>query len=573
MKWFKKLIGFIIVLIAPICIVGQATMDGPKSIYQSPDGKLYIKSKQPLYLRLTTSPDDGGQSYLLKSQLSVEKNSAAQPFSFEGHGKHTIKHMADHRIPQKNKDLHTFYVYDDGQAPRTKVSVTKAPWVYNGNVNIYGKPVKITLKNTDSSSGVHSAYFSLNSPDFIRYNSLISLDQEMDYTLKFYAIDNVGNQSKERKRLYSLDFTPPTTRHKIIGGHINLKGEDILAPKSKIFLKSSDAKAGVKQIRYRFKGKRGIFKKKSLTMEGLKDGTHSIVYGAEDRVENAEANKTYNFYLDSVPPVVSHSLLGDQYRKGKQLFVSGRTTVELTATDNKAGLRRIRYYLPGKKGKTYMSPFAFPKKNGPLNYSYASSDNVLNVSETVKKSVIVDITAPKMKPEFKGEHYYSRKTHYIRLSTQISLSTTDNLSGVKKMSYVIDPDAAANEISYTKPFRISTEGLHVLAFTAADNVNNGNEQRSITLFVDEKPPGIYTRHSVSPTIQGQDIYPLKSLLYLSATDKESGVKEIYYSINNKKELRYKKPLSFKTRKKYTVKIRAIDHVGNMSKSQAKFEIR
>ncbi len=573
MKVYLKIISLVISLLFPLAGFAQGTQDSPKPVYVSPEGKIYVKSNQPIFLRLATSPEDNAPSHMLRSEGSV-KSGNVEPFTFEGHGKHTIRHMADHRIPQKNKENHLFIVHDDGKAPKTRVSVTKAPWVFNGNVNIYGKPVTITLKSTDKGSGVFSGYFALNSEMFSKYNQAIYLDKEMDYTLKFYAVDNVGNQSKERMRLYSLDFTPPVTNHSIVGGHVNVGGEDVISPRSKIALKSRDEKAGVKQIRYRFKGKKGIYKKKLLTMSGLKDGVHSLVYAAGDRVENAETNKTFTFYLDSIPPVVSHSLLGDQYFAKKTTFVSGSTTVELTATDNKAGVRRIRYYSANKKAQTYESPFGFPQRNGRFNYSFAASDRVLNVSETTKKSVVVDITPPKVRPKFMGEHYYVRKTHYVRLNTQISLPTTDNLSGVQSISYQIDPTTDTDvDTPYVQPFNLPTEGIHTMNYRAIDNVNNDSKIETITLFVDEISPVIYHHFSTNATVPMDSIYPLKSLLYLAATDKQSGIRNIYYSINGEKEILYKKPLSFKKRIDYSVKIRVVDNVGNISTSQVNFSIR
>lgn len=572
MKFSCKLLTILISISFPLVAFAQGMSDKPKPIYRSPEGELYVKSDQPIYLRLSLSPEDSAKSYLLKndSGKSLENQ---EPFHFEGHGKHTIQHKADHRIPQKNRDLHVFYVHDDGRSPRIKVSVTKAPWVYNGNVNIYGKPVKITFDAKDSDSGVYATYFSLNKETFNIYKTPIALEEEADYTLKFYSVDNVGNESRQRMRLYSLDFTPPITKHTIHGGHINLAGEEILSPNAKITLRSKDYKAGVKQTRYRFKGKRGIYEKTPLTMEGLNDGVHSLIYAAEDRVKNEEANTTFTFYLDSVPPIVTDELIGDQYQKDDKTYVSGRTTVELKATDNKAGVKQIRYFLPKRKAKTYDYPFSFPKQNGTTPYSYLALDNVKNVSESVNKSVIMDISPPKVNPKFIGEHYFSRKTHYVRLSTKISLPTTDNLSGVKSVSYQLDATSDLADVTpHLEPFSLLTEGQHELGYTASDNVNNKSDLEKLTLFVDERSPEIYHHFSVNPTVPAEDVYPLKTLLYLAATDKEAGIREIYYSINGGKEIRYKRPLSFKTRRDYSIAIRVVDNVGNTSTSTVMFTI-
>ncbi|MCP4752048.1 MAG: hypothetical protein GY866_14225 [Proteobacteria bacterium] len=575
MKLLKDVLALVAVLLVPMCVFAQDpaaddTGTKPNPVYVNPDGKIFVKSKTPIYLRMSTSDDKSAPGYLLRNQGSLDASQPVKSFTFEGHGRHSILHAADHRTPQKRKGLHVFNVYDDGKSPRVKISVSKAPWVYNGNVNIYGKPVNITMQVKDEDSGVFSAYQSLNSDSFSAYDQSLVLDQEIDYKLQYYAVDNVGNQSKTRMRLYSLDFTPPSSDHKILGSHMAVNGEEVLSPRARIGLKSTDMKAGVKQTRYRFKGKRGIYKQKPLDMKGLKDGTHEIIYGAEDRVKNAESNQTFSFYLDRIPPVASYTLLGDQYRKGKTAYVSSRTTVELTAVDNKAGVKRISYYRGSEKARLYSEPFHFRKRNGKASASYNSRDNVLNLSKTETQNVVVDITAPKVKAKFKGEHYYSRKTHYVRMTTEITLPTTDNLSGIQSVSYVLDENP---EMSDRKPFTISTEGSHTLVYRALDNVNNRTKDRTLTVFVDEKAPEIFHHFSVNPTIPDDQVYPLKSLLYLAATDKQAGVRTIYYRLNKGKELRYKKPLSFKRRKDYTIKVRSIDNVGNVSTSEIQFKIQ
>lgn len=570
MKVVTKLIVIFVSLLFPFLAFAQQKTDKPGRIYVSPEGKLYVQSKTPIYLRLAISPDTNAESYILRNKASLDVEETPGYFNFEGHGKHTIRHMADHRVPQKNINNHIFHVYDDGKSPRSKVSVTKAPWVYNGNVNIYGKPVTITINFTDKDSGLFAGYYSLNSESFSKYNMPLSLEIEGDYKLQYYALDNVSNKSRLRTRYYALDFTPPTSTVKILGGHLAQEGEDILSPKSRIALKSRDLKAGVKQIRYRFKGKRGVYDGKPLSMSGLNDGSHKVVYAAEDRVKNQEANHTFDFYLDSIPPVVMDALVGDQYIKGKTQYVSGRTTVALTATDNKAGVRRIRYYLNGKNIGIYSDPFNFPQRNGKATYSYAASDKVLNISRTITKPVVVDISPPKIKPRFKGEHYYSRKTHYVRLNTVIDLPATDNLSGIRGVMYKIDN---TQEIFNPGPFSLTSEGLHIIAYQAIDNVNNESDEKSVNVYVDETAPEIYHHFSVNPTDAENQIYPLKSLLYLAATDKQAGIRNIFYSINGSKETQFRKPLSFKKRQSYVIRIKSIDNVGNVSTSEVSFKIQ
>lgn len=575
MKMVKNALALAVFLFFPLLIIAQQNTGAkepgikPEKVFVNQEGKIYVKSKTPIYIRLTTSNDNNAPSYLLRNQASEGPQVTPKPFFFEGHGKHSLVHPPDHKEIQNRKGPHLFYIFDDARAPKTAISVTKAPLVINKNINIYGKPVKISLHTIDADSGVFAKYFALNSNEFSVYGQPVSLEQEIEYALKYYAVDNVGNISKTGMISYSLDFTPPETVQKIMGKHVQVDGLEILAPSARISLKSRDLKAGVKQIRYSFKGEKAVYQKKSLGMKGLKDGPQKIVFAAEDRVENVEQNKTFSFYLDRIRPVVQHALLGDRYESDKKIYVSGRSTVALTAMDNKAGIDQIRYYFKSRKGMIYQQPFIFPAKNGKLTFRYAASDKVGNISKTVKQNVIVDISPPRIRLSFKGEHYYSRKTHYIRSSTEISLPTTDNLSGIQSVSYSLDQSA---DVMDQKPFNILLEGTHILTYRAVDNVQNRKDDKTISLFVDEKAPELFHLFSVNSTIPNQEVYPLKSLLFLSATDKQAGIRHIFYQINDGEEKKYTKTLLFKERISYQVKIRAVDNVGNISTRQVDFKI-
>jgi hypothetical protein len=575
MQFCKLSVRTFFILVAPFLLLGLSAGSGfartekmPGPIYVSPDGMIYVKHGQPIYLRLAVSPDKNAPSHLLNSDAGREEKTGPKPFYFEGHGEHTLLHPKDHKNIQKRRAEHNFRVFDDSVSPTTIITITDAPRAITGKRIIYGKPVTLTLTSKDADAGLFGTFYSLDGLAEQNYLSPLDFTIEKDYDLKLYAVDNVGNRSKLETHYYALDFTPPKTSHDIIGPHVG----DILSPKSSIRLKSYDEKAGVKIIRYRFKGKKEVYKKILLNMKGLEDGPHELVYAAEDRVENAEKNFTYSFYLDTIPPETRYFIIGDRYRKDKTLFVSGRTMVDLTATDNKAGVRRIRYYVgKDRSGTIFTEPFGFPKKNGKTAFSYAASDNVINISQKTTHEVTVDITAPKVKPVFDGEHYFSRKTHYIRKTTQVSFSIKDNLSGVKGMSYKVDQELPVSE---NKPFSIGISGLHHVTYSAVDNVNNEAGEENMRLFVDEIPPQIFHHFSVEPNVPDEAIYPPKMLLYLASTDELAGIRKITYSINGGKKKNYvSAALAFNKTGKYSVTVESVDNVGNIAMRTINFQVR
>ncbi len=55
--------------------------------------------------------------------------------------------------------------------------------------------VSIELDSIDVISGVNKIYYSINSENYLPYFDKIYFNQEGEYILKFYAVDNVGNRS------------------------------------------------------------------------------------------------------------------------------------------------------------------------------------------------------------------------------------------------------------------------------------------------------------------------------------------------------------------------------------------
>lgn len=543
----------------------------PSSVYVSPDGKTYVRSKEPIYLHLSTSPDNDAPTYLLRNIMSHDPKKPIQPFYFEGHGTHTILHPPDHKVPQNRKNAHKFYVYDDGSPPETSMSITNAPRAVNGETVVFGQPVTITLDAYDQDSGAHSIYYCVDLDSWQEYMTTINFEKEKDYKLRYYAVDNVGNKSKINTHYFALDFTPPTTNHTVEREHFG----DILSPKSLIVLNGEDIEAGIDQILYQFsveKAKNKQYENTPLTMKGLGNGEHTLIYASIDRVKNVEPSVTYSFYLDRIPPIVSYHLSGDFYAKGKQTYVSSRSAVELTASDNKAGVKEIYFYQDSdKKGTSYTEQFSFPERNGKSVFAYTASDAVGNTSRKETHEVIVDITPPSIRPEFKGAHYFSRNVDYIRRTTELAFSTSDNLSGTKSLAYSLDQ--TDENYNNNIPFSISTEGYHTIRYYAVDNVNNRTKDKDMILFVDEIQPEVFHHFSVQSNVRNEEIYPLNAFLYLAATDKESGIRKITYQVNNGTVFNYKSAILFNQSGKFTVHVQALDNLGNVSAKNIKFQIQ
>jgi len=271
----------------------------------------------------------------------------------------------------------------------------------------------------------------------------------------------------------------------------------------------------------------------------------------------------FEVYADSKPPVSKINFTqAPSYTKNNTLFYGKNLLAAIEAKDEVSGVE-----------KTYISIDKSPFNDliNQLNFSqqktyflqYYSVDNVGNAEKVKSSSFAMDITEPSSVFKFEGDIFDS----VLSARSSIILSSTDEITGVRKINYQID-DAAIND--YKKSIKMAdlTEGEHVLSYFASDYVNNIEEQKTITFFVDKTPP-LIIEELIGDTYlaNGKEYSSGRTKLKLTAIDNRAGVKSIYYSINNEKYELYDKPFYLSNKKgTLSVKSYAIDQVNNKSTS-------
>lgn len=543
-----------------------------KRVYLN-DGNTYVQKGLPLYLKFSTSPT--GPNYDLKSKKAPQY---ANPMYLDTEGINYIRskwaidpETGKPAVPQQEV---MYEVYCDGVAPRTYHSFAGAPKYTSGKV-YFGKGLTFTLTAKDGVSGVEKVHYALNANSWTDYASTVNVDSEGEYNLYYYTNDNVGNAEKTKSSTFTVDLTAPSSNHAIEGIVYN---GNILAPSTKFSLSKSDALSGVRVTKYSFDDKSDRTHSGNITMSGLADGDHVLYYYSTDNVKNVEVKKQFAFYLDRIPPVVENQVNGDQY-KGKYLFVSPRTNVTFTATDNKAGVNKIYYRIDGKERFDYASAVAIPNVKGVHTFKYDATDNVQNLSPNKYLTVYMDNVAPTTGIRYGKPQFFARDTLFINKDTKVSLFANDYESGVQKISYQVDGSGYKEYSQFTIP----ADGYHTINFKTTDRVNNEEQEKTSNVFVDNVAPTIYHNFSIEPIGSKKDlkIYPNYTRLYLGATDDHVGTQTIEYSINGGAWTLYsssttldvsEKNRFLKKKVKYEVKVRTKDKLGNASEETIQFYV-
>ncbi len=557
-----------------------------KKSYKDKTGKLYWNKEMPVYIRLASSPSDTGQ--LLKSSKSQKYT---EPYYFDTEGDNTIRtRWAIDPVTGKQVSPKTEVIWDvyaDSKSPISFPGYLNVKPYNIGQRKYFGNNLSVSIAANDKLSGVEKTYYSINSEPYKEYTDEFKIPKEGDYVLKYYSVDNVGNIEDPKQDEFSIDATPPTADYVLSGGTYN----NIFSVHTKVMLMAKDTLAGVGKIMYQLdEGKEKTYTGKAISLASLDNGDHKFNFYALDNVQNKGKTRTFNFYLDKMAPILSSTIIGDQFAKDGKIYFSGRSILKLTGVDDKAGLKEIKYKVDeaGTEFMTYSEPFYLPSISGLHTVKYYALDNMQNKTETQRgidakyenyvfneEKIYVDLTAPKVYYKFQGTNFVTRDTLFLSGNTKIKLTGVDSESGIGKIVYKIDGVPASENYSGAFDLNKLKGGVHKIEIICYDNVSN-KTNKDFTFILDNTPPKLHYFYSVAPygTRDGYKVYSKYVTVYLAATDMTTGVKDIYYKVNNAKELKYTGSISgFSTNILNTVKLRTIDKLGNESIEEINFYVK
>lgn len=556
--------------------------------WQDPNsGRLYWNKHQPVYLYLSSKPS-GEDLHLLKSESMPRY---ATPFYFDTEGRNFMRtrwavdpETRKAIVPQQEV---LWEVYADGLPPQTRIKFLDNKGIMAPK-RCLGKDATFFLQATDAVSGLDAIYYSVNGEAFQKYVEPIRLTKEGSNEIRYCAEDHVGNREEIRRYQIDVDISSPITVSEIMG--IVLGKENTFTPNTQIRLEAKDEFSTVRSIRYRLDS--GRWQEYSpvakISMKQVADGYHTLAFYSVDNLGNTEEVQKLDFYLDAIPPITISDILGDKFLVGEKLYFSSRTKMKITAVDNHSGVREIRYSVDGGEFQLYNEPFYMPNVQGWHTVKYYSVDSTDNstTSETNLKlheyrmkvdKVFVDLTGPTINYRVTGLSYARNDTTFVGAQSQVLLSGNDSESGLHHLAYAIDRDPW--EKQYDAPFTLEglASGTHEIEYFGYDNVGNRNVKTFMVIVDCDAPRALY-RTSVEPyknekDENGNPVYPLDALIYLSAQDNMTGVAKLQYSLNGKPLVEYKQPFKGLERGRNRLKIVTTDYVGNTKEIMEQFEVR
>ncbi|XNR88291.1 DUF1080 domain-containing protein [Streptomyces sp. R-74717] len=269
---------------------------------------------------------------------------------------------------------------------------------------------------------------------------------------------------------------------------------------------------------------------------------------------------------DTTAPETSAKVDGDKNADGAYI---GQATVTLSATDDSSGVDTVEYAV-GADGawQPYTAPIVV-NEVGTHTIRYRATDKAGNTAAEKPVDFAVaapptdDKTPPETSATVSGEK--DDQGQYLGMAT-VTVTASDTGSGVNTIEYAIGADGAWQP--YTAPVMVHETGTHQVRYRATDKAGNAAAEKSVDFTVVAPPTQDKTPPETSAEVEGDknsdNAYITSAKVTVTATDAESGVDKVEYSLDGGPYLAYTTTVIVDRVGYHTVAHRATDRAGNTS---------
>ncbi|KEI94947.1 hypothetical protein N496_18395 (plasmid) [Clostridium botulinum A2B3 87] len=380
------------------------------------------------------------------------------------------------------------------------------------NVSVKGN--KLIIDAYDSLSGIKEILYQMDDGEIVKYTgeiaqnakNHISIDLASEnYKVRVTVIDNVGNNHTD---YYEFSQEP---RLKVTGNATSWTNKDIIL--------NVTAKGNFKSIILP-DGK--VVNSDKIAFIVSKNGTYKFIL--EDELTNKETKEIVVDKIDKELPVININVKGNK--------------MTIDANDSLSGIKEIFYKIDDGEfikytGKVTLSP-------GHHTIEARTMDNAGNLNDQSNEFIIdnedIDKEAPTL--EVTGN-----PVDWTNKDIILNVTAKDN----KKVKSITLPNGKVVNGDKTT-FTISKNGTY--KFIVEDEAGNKTAKEVSVNRIDKELP--------TANINVKD-----DKMTIAASDKLSGIKEIFYKIDNGEFVRYTGEVTLSPGA-HKIKVKAIDNAGNMN---------
>jgi outer membrane protein assembly factor BamB len=463
----------------------------------------------PVQWTLTATDNLSGVANIYYKVDDGPTQTYADPFTVSGDGTHPVNYWSVD-VAGNSSSVGTVYIRIDATMPVTVAALSGPP----GASGWYSTPVTITLSATETGSGLVSSYYTLDWGQPITYTGPFTISTSGVHRVFYWSADLAGNYEPLQYMDIKVDMTAPSTQANM-GGVTTDSGWWRNAPEVRFTV--TDGESGTVNTYYTID--EGATQTYTTAFNVSGGGTHVVKYWSVDAVGNTETQQSLTVKVDVTAPTTQISTGGI----GGNGWYRSSVQVSLTGDDNgEAGVNHTFYSVDGGPTQTYAGVFPVSGE-GQHQVSFWSTDWFGNTEAPKNAVVKIDLTAPATQSSLNGP---VGGNGYYKGAVQVSLTASDNLSGVAAKYFRIDGGATQ---TYTNAFAVSGDGNHTVDYWSVDGAGNVAGAATVIVKIDTSAP--LTQTSVSGTTGTNGWYTTNTVVSLSASDPLSGVQTTYYKID------------------------------------------
>ncbi len=419
--------------------------------------------------------------------------------NFKSEGLHVVKFRA--QDPVKNwSPLQFFRIYVDLTPPQAQAVWTGR--TYKGS-KFFVQPSSVLYINAqDNLSGVQKILWQ-NGAQTTVVPEKSSFTKEGDYSVKYSAVDKVGNRESWKDLSFTVDSHAPNTQIQMDGFAFKSKEATFVNSTTRIVLTSVDALSGVDRIEYQINNGPITQYVGALAPLGKQ---MELKYRAVDFVGNTEAWKALTVFQDTKPPKLTLAFNGKSVFVAGTLYVIPGFSIQAQAQDSESGLQDVTVSRDGKSfTQTQGGLFKFDQP-GQYLFSMRARDQVGNSEDSNPYQIVVDNTPPTTDFSATQPLVENNKIYLTGLPNRLEFNSSDQGVGTDHIEVSFD-GRTFNKIANAIDFSEWKQSTQRLTYRAVDRLGNTEPSRTLTIQIKSQPP------KVDLFVEGEDLpnVPLSAL--------------------------------------------------------------
>lgn len=404
--------------------------------------------------------------------------------NFEDEGSHRIRFRATDSLGNWSP-LQDFKVFVDTTPP-----VLNAFWQgpnIAGSDSIFVSGLStFTISAYDSGSGVSKIMLEEAGSAAKEYSGEMKF-KDGKHSIRYYAVDNVGNHSEPVELEFQVDSTAPTTKAILEGAIHKVENKTYVNGNAQVILKTGETVSGIDKVEYTINGGPVTTYQAPIIVS---DSKMEIKFRATDRAGNQEAWKMVNVLSDSTPPIIKLETIGKYILKSNRFFSLPGFYISVNSKDDDSGLADISYSRDGKTFASTKDGKIVFDKSGEYHFSARATDHVGNVTESNPYVVIVDNSAPQSRVRENDRLILKNGVYYSGLPSQIEIHSDDQGGiGVEKIEYSFDGKAFSPYIGAIDASQWTTQ-KRTLYFRATDRLGQMEPVKTAAIELQTEGPQV-----------------------------------------------------------------------------------